>query len=50
MYGEYLKLLISFIVAPIKVIFIPSPQALQRYNFCYMILVQKVIKEIVTAK
>ena len=28
MYGEYLKCFISFIVAPIEVLFIPSPPAL----------------------
>ena len=54
MYGDYLKHLIFLIVAPIEVLFIPSPLAFDvlydSLNFCCMTLVPKVIKEIDTIK
>ena len=50
MYGEYLKHLISFTVAPIEVFFIPSPLAFDGLHdniiFCCTTLVLEVIKEI----
>ena len=54
MHGEYLKCLISIIVAPIEANFIPSPLAFDRlYSdiiFWSMTLVLEVIKEIATIK
>ena len=55
MYYFYLDIFISFMVAPTEVLFIPSPLAFNRlhddnYNFCNMIVVPEVIKEIATTK
>ena len=52
MYGEYLKHLIFFIVAPIEVLFILSPLAFDGLHdllyFCCITLVPEVIKENIT--
>ena len=55
MYGEYLKRLISFIVAPTEVLFIASPLAFEGLHddiklFVVRRLYLEVIKEIAVAK
>ena len=54
MYGEYLKYLISSIIAPIEMLFIPSPPAFDGLHddiiFCYKTLLLEVIKEIAATK
>ena len=55
MYGEYLKHLISLIVAPTEVLFIASPPAFDRLHddiklFAVKMLVPEVIKKIAVAK
>ena len=54
MYGNYLKHLISFIVVPTEVLFIPStPEFYKLHNdiiFCCTTLVPEVIKEIANTK
>ena len=54
MYGDYLKCLISFIVAPNGAFFILSPLAFDRFhddiNFCCMTFPPEGIKEIAIAK
>ena len=55
MYGEYLKHVIYFIVAPIEMLFIPSLLGLDGLcddrNFCCCVtLIAKVIRETATAK
>ena len=51
MYGKYIKCLISFIVAPIETLFIPSPLAFDglHNNINFYCTTFVLIKEIATA-